>query len=146
MTRPTDRPETAPADQSGLLTVLLALAANVAVAAAKLTAGVMTGSSAMLSEAWHALADSGNQIILVVARRRSTRPPDERHPLGHGREAYFWALLAAVGVFVAGGLLSLVQGYRELVDPTPASDFPIAYGVLAVAFVLESVSFAQATR
>jgi cation diffusion facilitator family transporter len=130
----------------GLRTVLIALAANLVVAVAKLTAGVVTGSSAMLSEAWHAWADAGNQVVLVVARRRSVRPPDDRHPLGHGREAYFWALLAAVGVFVAGGLLSVHQGWEELTDPSPATDFPVAYGVLLVALVLEGISFAQATR
>jgi cation diffusion facilitator family transporter len=138
-------PPTAPAGTpESLRTVLIALVANAGVAVAKLAAGLVTGSSAMISEAWHACADTGNQVILIVARRRSRRPPDDRHPLGHGREAYFWALLAAVGVFVAGGLLSLHQGYEELTAPTPATDYVVAYVVLLVALALESVSFVQA--
>jgi cation diffusion facilitator family transporter len=128
------------------LTVLVALAANLGIAVAKLAAGMITGSSAMMAEAWHAVADSGNEAVLLVAQRRAVSPPDEQHPLGHGREAYFWALLAAVGVFVAGGVLSVVQGVHELTDPSPASDFGVAYVVLLVALVLESVSFSQAAR
>jgi cation diffusion facilitator family transporter len=146
-TPPEPRPASPEAPAGGrALTVLVALAANLAIAVAKLAAGLLTGSSAMMAEAWHAVADSGNEAVLLVAQRRAVLPADEQHPLGHGREAYFWSLLAAVGVFVAGGVLSVLQGVHELTDPSPASDFVVAYVVLVVALVLESVSFGQAAR
>jgi cation diffusion facilitator family transporter len=128
------------------LTVVVALVANALIAVAKFVAAAMTGSSAMLAEAFHSLADTGNEGLLLVAQRRSARPPDEAHPLGHGREAYFWALLAAVGVFVAGSVVALREGLEELLSPTPAADYAIAYVVLAIALVLESVSLSQAWR
>ena len=74
------------------------MAVNFAVAAAKLVTALFTGSSAMLAESFHAIADTGNEGVLLIAQSRSEVPPDERHPLGHGREAYFWALLASLGV------------------------------------------------
>ena len=75
---------------------------NVLVAAAKSAAAVVTGSAALLAEAAHSWADAGNEIFLMIANRRSRRPPDLAHPFGHGREAYVWSLFAALGLFVAG--------------------------------------------
>src|SRR2546421_11255240 len=98
-------------------TAAVALAANLGIAVAKLVAALISRSSAMLAEAFHALADSGNQVLLLVAQRRGSAPPDARHPMGHGREAYFWALIASLGVFLTGALLSLRQGVLELVHP-----------------------------
>jgi cation diffusion facilitator family transporter len=129
-----------------VVTVLLALAANLGVAAAKLIAAVLSGSSAMLAEALHAVADSGNELLLLVAQRRSERPADEAHPLGHGREAYFWALIASLAVFVTGALLSVRQGIEELVQGTQASSFTLSYAVLLVSLVLESLSLWRAYR
>ena len=88
-------------------TVVIALAANLGVALAKIGAAMLTGSVAMLAEAWHAVADTGNQVLLLVAQHRSARPRDERHPFGYGRDAYFWALIASIGVFVTGAIFSL---------------------------------------
>ncbi|MEY2589660.1 MAG: hypothetical protein QOJ67_1644, partial [Acidimicrobiaceae bacterium] len=88
----------------------VALAANLGVAAAKLVAAIITRSTAMSAEAAHAFADAGNQVLLLVAQRRSTRPRDDRHPFGYGREAYFWALIASLVVFVAGAVFSLREG------------------------------------
>ena len=85
-------------------TVVVALVANIGVAIAKVAAAVLTASTAMTAEASHACADVGNQLLLVVAQRRSVRPADSRHPFGYGRDAYFWALLASVVVFVAGAV------------------------------------------
>jgi cation diffusion facilitator family transporter len=127
-------------------TVLVALGANLGVAIAKLLAASITGSTAMAAEAAHALADTGNQVLLWVAQRRSSRAPDERHPFGYGREAYFWALLASLGVFLAGALFSLREGIAELVDRTAATSFVVAYVVLAVAAILDSISLVQAVR
>jgi len=125
-------------------TVAVALAANLAIAAAKLAAAIVSGSSAMLAEAFHAFADSGNEVLLLVAQRQSGRPADEDHPLGHGRAAYFWALIAALGVFVTGALLSIRQGVLELLHPEESTSFTVAYVVLAISLVLESISLFRA--
>jgi cation diffusion facilitator family transporter len=127
-------------------TVLVAFGANVVIAAAKSVAAVLTGSASMLAEAAHSWADSGNEIFLAIANRRSRRPPDLQHPLGHGREAYVWSLFAALGLFAAGAGVSVTHGVQELAHPEPASDFVVGYVVLAVSFVLEGVSFAQSGR
>jgi cation diffusion facilitator family transporter len=82
----------------------------------------------------------------LVADRRSRRPPDLAHPLGHGREAYVWSLFAALGLFVAGAAVSVTHGIQELRHPEPAGHFAIGYGVLAVSFVLEGISFRQSVR
>jgi cation diffusion facilitator family transporter len=135
-----------PADGEGLRTVVVALAANLGIAAAKIVAALLTRSSAMLAEAFHAGADAGNQVLLLVADRRARRPPDEDHPMGHGREAYFWALLASLGVFLAGALLSLRQGVHQLVHRQPVSSWLAAYLVLAVSFCLDGASLIRAYR
>ena len=124
-------------------TVLVAVGAGVAVALAKVGAAVFTGSSAMTAEASHSLADTANDLFLFVAQRRSTRHPDGRHPLGYGREAYFWALIAALGVFVAGAAFSLREGITELIHPGVTSSFTVAYVVLAISTVFDLVSFRQ---
>ena len=126
--------------------ILVALLSNLVVAAAKLAAGLTTGSAALLAEAAHSWADTGNEVFLLVANRRSRRPRDDAHPLGYGREAYVWALLAALGLFVAGAVLSVTHGVQELVRPEPATDFIVGYAVLAVSFVLEGVSFLRSVR
>ena len=135
-----------PAGQASVATVFVALVANLAIAAAKLVAALVSGSSAMMAEAFHALADTGNEVVLLIAQRRSERPADEEHPLGHGRAAYFWALIAALGVFVTGALLSIRQGILELLGHEEAPSFLLAYAVLAVSLVLECVSLLRAYR
>ncbi len=124
-------------------TVLVALGAGLGVALAKVGAAVFTGSTALAAEAAHSLADSGNDLSLFVAQRRSSRPPDDQHPLGYGREAYFWALIAALGVFVTAAAFSLREGIDELIHPSATSSFAVAYVVLAVSTVLDLVSFRQ---
>jgi cation diffusion facilitator family transporter len=128
------------------LTVLVALAANTLVALAKTAAAVLTGSASMVAESAHSWADTGNQVLLLVADRRSRRRPDVAHPLGHGREAYVWSMFAALGLFVAGAAVSITHGVQELLNPAPASDFLVAYIVLGLAFLFEGVSFLQALR
>jgi cation diffusion facilitator family transporter len=124
-------------------TVLVSLVAGVGVAVAKAGAAAFTGSSAMAAEAAHSLGDTTNDMFLFVAQRRSSHPPDDQHPLGYGREAYFWALIAALGVFVAGAAFSLREGIEELVHPGVTSSFSVAYVVLAVSTVLDLVSIRQ---
>lgn len=125
-------------------TVLMALAVNLGIMVAKLVAALITGASALLAEALHTFADSGNEALLLVAVRRAGRQADGQHPLGHGREAYFWALIASLGVFVVGAFFSVRQGVKELLHPVPASDFVVAYVVLGVSLALEALSLRRA--
>ncbi len=130
----------------GLRTVVVALAANLGIAAAKLIAALLTRSSAMLAEVFHSSADTGNQVLLLVANRRAGRPPEPGYPLGHGREAYFWALIASLGMFFTGALLSVREGIEELVHPTRVASVPIALIVLGVSFCLDGLSLLRAFR
>jgi len=131
---------------ASLATVIIAFVANLLVAVAKTVAAVVTGSASLLAEAAHSWADTGNEVFLVVADRRSRRPRDRRHPFGHGREAYVWSLLAALGLFVAGAAVSVTHGVQELIHPEPATDFVLGYAVLAFSFVLEGISFLRSVR
>ncbi|GAA4601289.1 cation diffusion facilitator family transporter [Actinoallomurus liliacearum] len=127
-------------------TVLVAGAANLVVAATKLAAGLISGSSAMLAEAAHSLADTLNQAFLLTSLRKSNRPPDRDHPFGYGQERYFWSLLAAFGIFVAGAGFSVFEGILAMLRPHGHEDPLIAYIVLAVSFVAEGISFARAVH
>jgi cation diffusion facilitator family transporter len=135
-----------PGGSESVTTVLVAFGANVLIAVAKSVTAVVTGSASILAEAAHSWADAGNGVFLLIANRRSRRPPDLAHPLGHGREAYVWSLFAALGLFVAGAAVSVTNGVQELVGPQPASHFVVGYVVLLVSFVLEGVSFLQSFR
>src|SRR5215470_12912026 len=135
-----------PGASESLTTVLVAFGANVLIAVAKSVAAAVTGSASLVAEAAHSWADAGNEIFLLIANRRSGRPPDRAHPFGHGREAYVWSLFAALGLFVAGGAISVTHGIQELIHPQPAEHFLVGYVVLAVSFVLEGISFLQSVR
>jgi cation diffusion facilitator family transporter len=130
------------------ITVLIAFGANFVIAAAKTAAAAISGSASMLAEAAHSWADTGNQVFLLIANRRSARPADSSRPLGYGREAYVWSLLAAIGLFVVGASVSIWHGISELIGGQEAlgRDYTLAYGVLAISFVLEGISFFQAFR
>ena len=127
-----------------LLTVLIAFLANLLIAIAKSVAAAITSSASMLAEAAHSWADAGNEIFLLIADRRSDRGRDSGHPMGFGREAYVWSMFAAFGLFTAGAVVSIWHGIQQLIEPEEASNFLVAYVVLAIAFVLEGVSFTQA--
>ncbi|WP_392465754.1 cation diffusion facilitator family transporter [Arsenicicoccus cauae] len=146
----TDSPGTAaPAEHKGgesLLTVLVALGANALIAVAKTVVAVITGSASMVAEAAHSWADAGNEIFLLLAERKSGRPRDRSHPLGYGREAYVWSMFAAFGLFTAGSIVSIWHGITSLTSEEAETDYLLAYAVLAVAFVLEGISWLQAMR
>lgn len=126
--------------------VVAALLANLGIALAKLAAAIVTGSSSMLAEAVHSFADCGNQGLLLVGGWRSTRRPDEQHPFGFGRERYFYAFVVAVVLFSLGSLFALYEGVEKVRHPHELDHPPVAIGVLAVAIVLESLSFRTAFR
>jgi cation diffusion facilitator family transporter len=127
-------------------TVLIALAANAAIAVVKAFAGALSGSAAMLAEAAHSIADTANQIFLLVSIRRGQRRPDREHPFGHGKERFFWSFLAAVLIFLAGAVFSAGQGILELMRSSGEASYGIVYGTLAFAFVAEGISLIRAVR
>src|SRR3954452_10138716 len=117
-------PPPPPADRDESLgSVLAALAADTAIAFAKGTAAVLTGSPALLAETLHTTADAGNEVFLWIAVRRSGRPADATHPFGYGPERYYWALIAAIGMFLIGGALSVWEGVNALIDPPELEAF-----------------------
>jgi cation diffusion facilitator family transporter len=125
-------------------TVLLAGAVNLLIAIAKLVAGLVSGSSAMLAEAGHSVGDTLNQGLLMTALHRSKRAPDEEHPFGYGMERYFWSLLAAVGIFVLGAGFAAYEGIAALTGSRSPGSPSIAFLVLGISFLFEGSSFAKA--
>jgi cation diffusion facilitator family transporter len=134
------------ASDESLGSVLAALAANATIALAKGIAAVLTGSPALVAETLHTVADAGNEVLLWVAIRRSRRPADPTHPLGYGPERYYWALLAAIGMFVVGGAVSIWDGVQALFHPPGLDAFWVGVGVLVVALVLDGLSRTVALR
>jgi cation diffusion facilitator family transporter len=134
-------------DEESTGTVLVALAANLGIAVAKIGAGLLSGSSAMLAEGAHSVADTTNQVFLLISLRLSRRPADETHPFGYGKERFFWSLLAAVGIFVSGAAFSVYEGVHGLLSgESEDASYLVAYVVLAVSFVLEGISWWRAFR
>lgn len=126
------------------VTVVVAGTANLGIAIAKLVGGLLSGSSAMLSEAAHSFADTINQGFLLAALQRSERPADDEHPFGYGKERYFWSLLAAVAVFVLGAGFSIYQGIQSLISPPESGSRTLSFIVLGAALVLEGTSWVRA--
>ncbi|MGA8809931.1 MAG: cation diffusion facilitator family transporter [Thermoanaerobaculia bacterium] len=127
-------------------TILIALAANVVIAIAKLISGLMSGSTALLAEAAHSLADATNEVLLGISLRRATAPADELHPLGHGRERFLWAFLAAIATFLIGGCFSVGMAIRQLAHGEPLHNPTAAWIVLGVAFIGDGISLVQSLR
>lgn len=123
-----------------------ALLANLGVCVAKFIAGSISGSSALLSEGIHSLADSGNELLLLLGMRRSKLQADRSHPYGYGKELYFWSLIVALVLFAAGGGTSIYNGVERLLHPEPLRETLANYAVIAVAFGFESTSLAIALR
>jgi cation diffusion facilitator family transporter len=121
--------------------VYAALFGNLLIAITKFAAAAWTGSSAMLSEGVHSLVDTGNEVLLLYGLRRSLRPPDPSHPLGHGRELYFWTFIVALLVFALGAGVSFYEGVVHMRDPEPVENPAVNYVVLGLSFVFESFSW-----
>ncbi|SFS19823.1 cation diffusion facilitator family transporter [Dyella sp. OK004] len=120
--------------------ILLALGANFAIFVSKLAAAILTGSSAMLAEAVHSLADCGNQGLLLFGMRQARRAPTEEYPLGWGRALYFWSFLVAILLFSVGGVFSIYEGVHKLGSPEPLQRPWLAVGVLVFGLVMEGIS------
>jgi cation diffusion facilitator family transporter len=131
---------------TGPRAIAVALAANVVVTAAKLVAGLVTGSVAMLAEAIHSAADSINEILLWVSLRRARKPADAQHPFGYGGARFLWAFLAAITSFLIGGCVSIGLAVRDLVHGSTVENLLIAWIVLAVAAAADGTSLAQGLR
>ena len=127
-------------------TLWIAFGANLGIAVSKFVAAALTGSSAMLTEGVHSVVDSTNQLLLLWGRHASHRPPDRMHPLGYGRELYFWSFVVAVMVFALGAGVSIYEGILHIQNPEPAISPLIAYVVLFIAFMLEGGSTLEAFK
>jgi cation diffusion facilitator family transporter len=127
-------------------TILVALAANAVIAVAKLLAGLASGSAAMLAEAAHSTADTVDQLVLLASLRLGRRPADDEHQFGHGKERFFWAFVAAVWIFFAGAIFSIVQGVLALRGGHSLGNPAASFVVLAVALVAEGASLIRAAR
>ena len=135
------------ADEESTGTVLVALAANLAIAVAKIAAGLIGGSSAMLAEGAHSVADTTNQVFLLTSLRLSRKAPDDTHPFGYGKERFFWSLLAAIGIFVSGAVFSIYQGVHGLLSgESEVAGYLLSYAVLFISFLAEGTSWLKAVR
>jgi cation diffusion facilitator family transporter len=132
---------------SGTRAVLAALAANLGIAITKFFAFALTGSSSMLAESIHSVADSGNQGLLLLGGKRAARDATPKHPFGYGRERYVYAFVVSIVLFTVGGIFALYEGYHKTRHPTPIVEWQwVAVTVLVVALVLEALSFRTAIR
>ena len=132
--------------EGGIRAVIAALLANLGIAISKFVAFAFTGSSSMLSEAIHSLADSGNQVLLLIGNKRAKKTADARHNFGYGRRRFVYGFIVAIVLFLVGGLFSLYEGWHKWQHPEPLTDWWIAVVVLLVAIALESFSFRTAVR
>ncbi|GAA3945972.1 cation diffusion facilitator family transporter [Actinomadura viridis] len=130
--------------EGGTKAIVAALAANLGIAVSKFVAFVFTGSSSMLAESIHSVADSGNQGLLLIGRKRSERRRTPQHPFGYGRERYFYAFVVAVVLFTVGAAFSLYEGIHKISDPHKVESPAWAFGVLSAAIVMEIFSFRTA--
>jgi cation diffusion facilitator family transporter len=129
------------ARDSTLKVICVAILANLGIAISKYIAGVVTGSPAMLAEAYHSTADTGNELLLLLGLKRSKRSPDELHPFGHGKAIYFHSLLEAVFIFVVGSAPAAYQGISRIRRPEPPGDPTWNYVVLSIAAAFEFYSW-----
>ena len=126
--------------------IYAALLGNLLIAITKFAAAGFTGSSAMLSEGVHSLVDTGNEILLLYGLHRARRPPDRTHPLGHGREIYFWSFIVALLVFALGAGVSIYEGISHILTPHPVENVQVNYVVLLLSILFEGYSWRVALK
>src|SRR5262245_49149900 len=131
-------------EAAGSRAIIAALAANLGIAVAKFVGFLVTGSSSMLAESAHSVADSGNQLLLLVGGRRARRQATPEHPFGYGRDRYFYAFVVALVLFALGSLFSLYEGVHKLHDHEPLTSPAVAIIILVIAFGLETFSLRTA--
>jgi cation diffusion facilitator family transporter len=134
------------AQEGGRRAIVAALGANAGIAVAKLVGFLVTGAASLLAEAVHSLADTANQILLLLGGARSRREATRSHPFGYGRERYFWAFVVALVLFSLGGVFAVVEGIEKLRAPHELESLPVAIAILVVAIGLESFSLRTAIR
>jgi cation diffusion facilitator family transporter len=130
----------------GTTAIIAALGANLLIAAAKFVAFLVTGASSMLAEAIHSVADSANQVLLLIGGRRASRAPTREHQFGYGRARYVYSFIVAIVLFSVGGLFAVYEGVHKLLHPEPLASAGWALGVLGVAIVAEGFSLRTALR
>jgi cation diffusion facilitator family transporter len=130
----------------GSRAVIAALLANLGIAASKIVAFIFTGSSSMLSEGMHSIADSGNQVLLLVGRKQALREATEAHPFGYGRARYVYAFIVSIVLFSLGGVFALYEGWHKIAHPEALNRPLWAFGVLIISLILEAVSLRTAVR
>ena len=130
--------------EGGTKAVVAALLANSGIAVSKFVAFVITGSTSMLSEAIHSVADALNQVLLLIGGKRSKRVADDKYQFGYGRVRYVYGFMVAIVLFMVGGIYSLYEGWHKWNHPEPVNNHWIAIGVLTIAIILESLSFRTA--
>jgi cation diffusion facilitator family transporter len=126
--------------------ILAAFAANLAIAVAKFVGFLVTGASSMLSEAIHSVADTGNQALLLLGRRRADKDADEHHQFGYGRERFFWAFVVAVVLFALGSVFAIYEGIHKIQHPEELTSPAVAIGILVFALLAEGFSLRTAMR
>ncbi|MFJ6052866.1 cation diffusion facilitator family transporter [Streptomyces sp. NPDC092307] len=130
----------------GTKAIVAALAANLAIAVAKFVAFLFSGSSSMLAESVHSLADSGNQGLLLLGGKKAQREATPQHPFGYGRERYIYAFLVSIVLFTVGGMFAIYEGYEKIHEPHPIEAWYWPVGVLLFAIIAESFSFRTAIK
>jgi cation diffusion facilitator family transporter len=126
--------------------ILAAFLANLGIAIAKFVGFVFTGSASLLAEAAHSLADTGNQLLLLLGGKRATKAADTAHPFGYGRERYFWAFVVALVLFSMGGLFALYEGIQKIREPHDVENLGVAVGILLFSMLLEGFSLRTAYK
>ena len=126
--------------------VLVAFVGNALIAVSKFIAAAFTGSSAMFAEGVHSVVDSGNQLLLLYGMKRATRPADERHPFGYGKEVYFWSFVVAILLFSIGAGVSMVHGYEKILHPHPIESPWVNFVVIGLALIFEGYALSVAVK
>jgi len=127
--------------QSSLRVVFVALAGNIIIAVSKFVVFIFSGSIAILSEAIHSFADTGNQVLLLIGTKRAKKPADEKHAFGYGKEEYFWAFMVALLLFFMGGVFSVYEGVHKIIHPEPIRNYLLLLVLIIFAMVIEFLSF-----